>query len=597
MVRRPNCLLTIPAMVLLSPIRAMAAPAPTSLPTTGQEQGRFEIVEASIQDLSEALTSGRITSEWLVHHYLDRIRRFQPRLQAAVSVDAKGAMAMARRLDRERARGHLRGPLHGIPIALKDVIQTSRLPTTGGALAFSNLQAPREATLVRKLKQAGAIILAKTTLTELGNWVSDSMPNGYNALKGHSYNPYDSRRDPRLGRADGRALMDTGGSSSGIGTAASLWAANVGAETSGSLQIPALSNSLVAIKPTVGRISRHGIMPITLDQDTPGPMSRSVRDAAMLLGVMEGHDPSDPASGICEDSPSGLYLEALRVDGLKGKRIGIPRAYFYDPLLLPGDAHPRGGLDPQRSQRMDAAITILKQEGAVVVEPADLPSIISTEPGSNVLRFPLCISHHHQKGGDHNCSIVLKYGMKRDFNSWLAQLGPSAPVRDLTELRQFNLDHRARAIPYGQTSLDISDQMSLDADAPRYRKDRARDLRLSRDLGIDAALRKHQLDALLVPGWSAESIVNKAGYPAVVVPYGTVLPHYQPPLPAGTPVRPQPYGMTLIGTACSEAELLEMAYAFEQAAGGRVEPALDHGSGGPSRVGRPAGSALGSRSR
>src|SRR5437870_676167 len=190
-------------------------------------------------------------------------------------------------------QGRVRGPLHGIPIALKDNIQTTDLRTTGGALAFEFLVPPYEATLTKNLRDAGAIIIAKTGMTELANYVAGGMPTDYNAVHGYGMNPYDPRRDPR---SDGRPILQTGGSSSGIGTAANFWAGNVGTETSGSILSPANQNMLAAVKPTVGRISRYGVIPITADQDTAGPMARTVTDAAILLGAMEGADPNDPAT-------------------------------------------------------------------------------------------------------------------------------------------------------------------------------------------------------------------------------------------------------------------------------------------------------------
>ncbi len=504
---------------------------------------------ASITELQTAMAAGRLSAEELVRRSLARIEAEGRRLRALLAVDREGALAAARALDAERAAGLVRGPLHGIPVALKDVIHTRSMPTTGGALAFRNLRPPQEATLVRRLRAAGAVIVAKTTLTELGNWVSDTMPNGFNALAGHSLPPHDPRPDRRTGFVDGRALADPGGSSSGTGTAAGLWPASVGAETSGSIQIPSIRNGLVGIKPTVGRISRHGVIPITRDQDTAGPMARGVAGAAALLGAMEGFDPHDPATLVCPVSPSGSYREALRRDGLRGRRIGVPTAWFLEPLRLPGDVAPSGGLDPHRRDLIEAAIRRLRQLGAVVVRDADLPSVITRRPEENVLKFPACSGARDRKGQDQDCSVVLKYGMKRDFEAWLRSLGPAAPVRSLAELRQFNLDHRSRAIPYGQVQLDISDEMDPVVDRARYEADRARDLWLARRLGLDAALRRHRLDALLFPGWSAEAIVNKAGYPAITVPIGRI--------------GAQPWGMALVGPACSEPMLIGLAHGWE----------------------------------
>src|SRR5689334_18943655 len=237
----------------------------------------FNVVEATIPEMQDAMKSGRLTSHDLVAMYLQRIGTYEDRLNAAIYVNPN-VLKEADALDAERKAGHIRGPLHGIPIAVKDNCMTTNMPTTGGALAFEGYVPPYEATLVKNLRDAGAIIIAKTGMTELANWIAGPptpMPSGYNAVSGFGMNPYDPRRDPREATADGRPVLTPGGSSSGIGTAASFWAANVGTETSGSLLSPASSLMLVAVKPTVGRISRYGIIPLTLDQDTAGPMART----------------------------------------------------------------------------------------------------------------------------------------------------------------------------------------------------------------------------------------------------------------------------------------------------------------------------------
>ena len=277
----------------------------------------FSVVEAGILALQRAMEEGRTTSRAITEQYLARIERFEPALNGAIAINPD-ALAQADARDRERRARRVRGPLHGVPIALKDNIQTLDMPTTGGALALAGLRAPYEATVSMRLRNAGAIIIAKTTLTELANWVSSGMPAGYNALTRFSLNPYDPRIDPRAGARDGAPVLSPGGSSSGVGTAASFWAANVGTETSGSILNPASQTMLAAIKPTVGRISRYGIIPLTADQDTPGPMARSVEDAAVLLGAMEGTtpDPNDPATRTCAPPPGGDYTRHLRRDGL-----------------------------------------------------------------------------------------------------------------------------------------------------------------------------------------------------------------------------------------------------------------------------------------
>src|ERR1700722_19887144 len=297
---------------------AAKAPEPAPLPP-------FSVVEASIPQMAEALKLGRITSRELVTLYLVRIALYEDKLHAAIIVNSK-ALEEADALDRERAQHKLRGPLHGIPVAVKDNIHTTNMPTTGGALAFDGFVPPYEATLVKNLRAAGAIIVAKTGMTELANWVAGApspMPANYNAIAGYGMNPYDPRRDPRDATFDGRPALGTGGSSSGVGTSANFWAANVGTETSGSILSPSNQNMLAGIKPTVGRVSRYGVIPITADQDTPGPLAKTVTDAAILLGVLEGTGPdlNVPASRPGPPPPGG-YRRFLNANGLKGARIG-----------------------------------------------------------------------------------------------------------------------------------------------------------------------------------------------------------------------------------------------------------------------------------
>jgi amidase len=480
--------------------------------------------------------------------------------------------------DRERVQGKVRGPLHGIPIAVKDNIHTIDMPTTGGALAFEGFVPPYEATLVKLLRDAGAIIIAKTGMTELANWIAGPptpMPTNYNAVSGYGFNPYDPRRDPREGNFDGRPALAASGSSSGIGTAANFWAANVGTETSGSILSPSNQNMLAGIKPTVGRVSRYGVIPITGDQDTPGPMARTVTDAAILLGALEGAaaDPHDPATTRCTPPPGRDYTRFLLPESLKGARIGIPRASYFDAVTLPGETQPRGGLTTDQEKVMAEAIEILRKQGAVIVDPADIPSVVTADLPNNLLRWNNCSGADNAKGKDQGCSIVFKYGMKRDFNQWLATLGPGAPVKSLTELRQFNLAHRtAGAIKYGQSNLDISDEMDLQADRARYEADRAKDVTLGGERGIDATLKEHRLDALLFPGSGSAAIAAKPGYPTVIVAFGMIPNAPTPAFPEGFNAKPSPFGVSFTGTACSEPKLLGLAYAFEQATKRRVPP-------------------------
>ncbi len=394
----------------------------------------FTVVEATIPQMQAAMAKGQVTSRQLVEQYLMRLGLYEDRLNAALAINPR-ALQEADALDRERAQGKLRGPLHGIPVALKDNIHTTDMPTTGGALAFAGYVPPYEATLTRNLKAAGAIIIAKTGLTELANWVAgnpNAMPGNYNAVGGFAFNPYDPRPDPRPDPGDGRPVMQTGGSSSGIGTAANLWAGSVGSDTGGSIISPSNANMLVGIRPTIGRISRYGVIPITADHDTAGPMTRTVADSAIMLGAMEGAspDPSDPATRTCTPPPNRDYTKFLNAGGLKGARIGVPRAFYIDQLTLPGEKTPRGGINAEQAKVMADAIAVLKQHGAIVVDPAEIPSVVAKDANDSFPLFEFCSGAEHAKGKDQNCSINFKYGMKRDYNAWLTSLGSSAPGQD-----------------------------------------------------------------------------------------------------------------------------------------------------------------------
>jgi amidase len=549
----------------------------SALTLGAQGQGRFSVVEATIPQMQAAMAKGQVTSRQLVEQYLIRLGLYEDRLNAALAVNPR-ALQEADTLDRERAQGKLRGPLHGIPVALKDNIHTTEMPTTGGALAFAGYVPPYEATLTRNLKAAGAIIIAKTGLTELANWVAgnpNAMPGNYNAVGGFAFNPYDPRPDPRPEPGDGRPVLQTGGSSSGIGTAANLWAGSVGSDTGGSIISPSNANMLVGIRPTIGRISRYGVIPITADHDTAGPMTRTVADSAIMLGAMEGAspDPNDPATRTCTPPPNRDYTKFLNAGGLKGARIGVPRAFYIDQLTLPGEKIPRGGINTEQAKVMADAIAVLKQQGAIVVDPAEIPSVVAKDANDSFPLFEFCSGAEHAKGKDQNCSINFKYGMKRDYNAWLKSLGSSAPVKTLKEHREWNLAQaKAGAIKYQQSRFDISDEIDLVADKARLDADDAKDRRLSRDQGIDGVLKAHNLDAFITPGGSGARIAATAGYPIIAVPFGLVPNAPQQPFPAGFDAKPAPYGVGFVGAQCSEPKLIEIAYAFEQATKKRVPP-------------------------
>jgi amidase len=530
-------------ILILALLWPQARPAPA----------RFSVVEASIPEMQAAMEERRVTSRELVRQYLARIDQYDSKLHAVITVNPN-ALREAEERDRERAAGRVRGPLHGIPIALKDIIHTMDMPTTGGALVFKNFTPRYEATLTKNLRDAGAVIIAKTSLTELANWVAGAptpMPTNYNAITGQGVNPYNP-------------LLAPGGSSSGIGTAANFWAANVGTETSGSILNPASRTMLAAIKPTVGRISRYGVIPITADQDTPGPMAKTITDAAILLGAMEGAAPdsNDDATKICPPPPNRDYRRFLNTNGLRNARIGIPRAYFYHPVILPGrPVAVGGGLNEDQTKIMADAIEVLKQQGATIVDPADIPSVVEENPTYNFATWDICSGAGNGRRDDMKCSVVLKYGMKRDFTSWLRTLGSSAPIKSLTEFRQWNRDHeKDGAIKYGQSELDISDEIDLAADRSRYEGDRAKDIELAATHGIDEVMKAYKLDALIFPGSRGSDIAARPGYPTVMVPFA----------PAGT--TSAPLGISFTGMACSEPRLIELGYAFEQATKRRVPP-------------------------
>jgi amidase len=561
----------------------------------------FSVVEATITDMQKAMQAHRVTSHELVQQYLTRIALYDKPINSAITINPH-ALEDADARDRERAQGHVRGPLHGIPIALKDNIHTVDIRTTGGALAFANFTPPFDATLTKNLRDAGAVIIAKTVLTELANWVSGAptpMPGNYSAVGGFAFNPYDPRRDPRAS-SDGGPVMSTGGSSSGAGTAANFWAANVGTDTAGSVVNPASLTMLVGLRPTTGRISRHGIIPITADQDTAGPMARTVTDAAILFGVLESPapDPDDAATNRCMPPPGRDYTRFLNPNGLRGARIGIPRGYYYDRIAPAGEtaaaptpAPPgggrggrgggggRGGLNDAQTALMNDAIDVLKRNGAAIVDPANMPTVLETDPAKNILSFPICSGLNNAKGKDDACSVVLKYGMKRDFNAYLTSLGEAAPVKTLSDLRAWNTAHaRAGAIKYNQANLDISDEMDVVQDRARYEADRARDLALAGDQGFKAAIVNNKVDALMFPGWAISNLASRPGYPEIVVPIGVTAGGGggggANPFPAGFTPKPSPYSAAFVGLPCSEPKLFEIAYAFEQATKKRVPPEL-----------------------
>lgn len=474
--------------------------------------------EATIPQLQTAMSEGRLTSRELVLMYLERIAQYDKqgvKINSIMEINPD-AIHIAEALDEERKQKGPRGPLHGIPVLLKDNIDTGdKMHTSAGSIALANSYATKDAFIVSKLREAGAVILGKTNLTELANFMTENMPNGYSSRGGQTLNPY------------GPGRFDVGGSSAGSGAAiaANFAVAAIGTETSGSILSPASSNSIVGIKPTVGLVSRTGIIPIAHSQDTAGPMARTVTNAAILLGAITGVDEEDPAT---RSSPAYLhkdYTQFLDANGLKGARIGIARDYYQ-------------WLEADELEVINREIETLRREGAIVIDPVEIPSGKEEE--------------------DYN---VLIYEFKSDLNAYLNKLGPRVPVHSLKELIDYYNQHAKIGLKYGQTILIKSEETSGTLTEPEYILSRVRDLYLSQTIGIDAVMKEHQLDALLFPNHFGAGIAAKAGYPSITVPGGYT--------PEGKPL-----GLTFTAKAYSEPTLIRLAYAYEQATKHRRPPNL-----------------------
>jgi len=502
------------AATALTPTNPVAR-VPLSRPASRGSQA-FELEEATIASLQDGLRAGRYTTRSLCEAYLARIEavdRSGPTLKSVLETNPEG-LAIADRLDAERKARRARGPLHGIPVLIKDNIATAdRMMTTAGSLALVGVAPPRDALVVERLRAAGAVILGKTNLSEWANFRGNQSSSGWSGRGGQTKNPYALDRNPC-------------GSSSGTGAAiaANLAAVGVGTETDGSIVCPSSACSLVGVKPTLGLIGGAGIIPIAHSQDTAGPMCRTVTDAAVLLGVLGGKD----------------YSASLDPNGLKGARIGVARKKCF-------------GYSPEADALVEAAIDVLRRQGAIVVDPADIP---------------------HMGEYDDSEFTVLLYEFKTDLNAYLADWAPRGPIRTLADLIAFNEANKARELPYfGQEILiqaqekgPLTDQVYLEA----LEKDR----RLSRTEGLDAVFAQHTLDAIIAPtgspAWPTDLVNGDhflgasstpaavAGYPSVSIPVGYAF---------GLPV-----GMSFIGRASSEATLLKLAYAYEQATKARRAP-------------------------
>ena len=513
---------------------ACSAPASDS-PGGTQAPGEippFEFDEATVDDLQRMMESGEHTARSITQAYIERIEamdRQGPELRSMIEVNPD-ALEIADALDAERRAGGPRGPLHGIPVALKDNLDThDRMTTTAGSLALEGSIPPRDSFVAERLRAAGAILLGKANMSEWAYFRGERATSGWSARGGQCVNPYALNRNPC-------------GSSSGSGVAASanLCALTVGTETGGSIMCPSSSNGIVGIKPTVGLWSRSGIIPISHSQDTAGPMTRTVRDAAILLGGAVGVDPRDEATSRSEGSFHTDYTQFLDSAGLQGARIGVARSFT--------------GFDPRVMALFEDAIQAMRDAGAVIVDPANLPVANWRD------ELPL---------------IVLEYEFKTDLNAYLATLGPDAAVRTLAEIIEFNEQNAELEMPYfGQQRMiasqargPLTDEVYLNAVRTIQRG--------NREDGIDALMNEHQLDAIVAPTrdlpWTTDHIKGDrldggssagpaaiAGYPDISVPMGFV---------SGLPA-----GVSFFGRAWSEPVLIRIAYAFEQATQHRRAP-------------------------
>jgi amidase len=504
-------------------LEAIAAPSPVAK--------EFELDEMTIAQLQEAMKSGKFTASSLTGKYLKRIQDIDksgPAINSVIETNPD-AMEIAGALDRERAAKGPRGPLHGIPILIKDNIATKdRMQTTAGSLAMVGAHPLKDSFVARKLREAGAVILGKTNLSEWANFRSDHSTSGWSGRGGLTRNPYALDRNP-CGSSSG----------SGAAAAANLCSAAIGTETDGSIVCPSSANGLVGIKPTVGLVSRAGIIPISHSQDTAGPMARTVADAAALLGALTGADPDDAATAGSASHVETDYTKFLDPKGLAGTRIGVVRKLF--------------GFNDAVDALMDEAIAEMKRQGAEIIDPVEIDLL--------------------NKFGETE-ELVLEYEFKAGLNAYLAALGPAATVHTLAEIIAFNEKNREKEMPYFGQEVFVKSEARGPLTTKEYLDALAKNHRMTREEGIDAVMDKLKLDALVAPtgspAWTTDlvngdhgtggssGLAAVAGYPDVCVPAGLVF---------GLPV-----DISFFGRAWSEPTLIKLAYAFEQATKHRRAP-------------------------
>jgi amidase len=507
--------------------RVVEAPTGSAAP----EVKTFELDEITISELQEGMKSGRFTAQSLVEKYsgrIDEIDKRGPAINAIIELNPE-AIAIAGTLDQERKAKGPRGPLHGIPVLIKDNIDTAdRMMTTAGSLALVGSKPSKDSFVAQRLRAAGAVILGKTNLSEWANIRSSHSTSGWSGRGGLTRNPYALDRNPC-------------GSSSGTGSGISsnLAAAGIGTETDGSIVCPSSSNGLAGIKPTVGLVSRGGIIPISHSQDGAGPMCRSVRDAAILLGALTGIDPDDPATTASSGKAQTDYAQYCDANGLKGARIGVARKYF--------------GFNDAVDALMEQALAVMKKQGATLVDPADIETLG---------KF------------DESELLVFMYELKADLNAYLSRLGAAAPVHTLKDIIEFNERNRSTEMPYFGQDLFIKAESKGPLTDKEYVDALAKNHQLARIEGIDALMDKHQLHAIVAPtggpAWLTDLVNGDhsaggssnaaavAGYPNINVTAGYL---------SGLPV-----GISFFGRAWSEPTLIKLAYSFEQATKARQAP-------------------------
>ncbi|MFX3675117.1 MAG: amidase family protein [Paenisporosarcina sp.] len=468
--------------------------------------------EVTIVQIQEKMSSNELSSEDLIYMYLEVISERNPNLNAVLEINPK-AIQIAQALDYERAISGPRSMLHGVPILIKDNVDTGDdLHTSAGSLSLENHYALKDATIVKKLREAGAVILGKTNLTEWANFMSDRMTNGFSSRGGQVKNPY--------------GPFDVGGSSSGSASAvaANLAAAAIGTETSGSILNPAAQNGLVGLKPTVGAVSRTGIIPLSHTQDTAGPMARTVEDAVLVFSTIIGSDEFDPITRKSQKFDGIDWLKCLDLKAFKGKRIGIARSIFDKEV------------SSERADLFEKQVDVLRELGAQIVDSVDIK----------------CME-------DELGYAVLTHEFKADLNSYLAHTSPTNPIRSLADVIQFNNEHPEETLQFGQILLEKSELTSGTLTEKEYMEALERNRYLAGEVGLGKSLDDLQLDALVFPQDHGCSIGAAAGYPSITVP-------------AGFSKSGEPFGLTFSGRAWSEPLLISLGYAFEQKVKARRKP-------------------------